>query len=353
MSEESLKPARPVTTTGKPEYAPRLPWKLIGGVFVLIAGVVAFFLWRQTSEVRELREELRSAYQDGVGAFTTEYREARTRVESWVISAARAGEPPAQINDGFSLDALEEGQVLYLRLDEDDARHAGGIEAGARGMTSDAISRCLRVNSVISARGLYQDGAFLMESFLVEVEGSGEPRRLRILRDDLKLRVERDLPNLQNALESDYLLLVIDRATEAEGKTVDAYVFDLDSGDQLLSTRAEANGVLVPARIALPGVEVQRARLIGGETDLANDCAIAAQIRELGGEPATSFESPIVPPPRPSVPSEDSESAGESDGDSSDESASGESASGESASEEAAAGNSAGAESSGEAGSLE
>jgi hypothetical protein len=70
------------------------------------------------------------------------------------------------------------------------------------------------------------------------------------------------------------------------------------SGQQLLRGHIQASGVLMPVRVrskdAPPTPRLPPSRLLDGA---ANDCSIAAQIKELAGLPLASVENVVAPSP--------------------------------------------------------
>jgi hypothetical protein len=63
--------------------------------------------------------------------------------------------------------------------------------------------------------------------------------------------------------------------------------------------RTRADGVLVPVRIAMPGAGSAPRPSVS--TGGANDCSIAAQVKELTGEPAARFGAAIEGPAAPAT----------------------------------------------------
>ena len=88
-----------------------------------------------------------------------------------------------------------------------------------------------------------------------------------------------------------YFLLVVTRGGRSEG-VVDAYVWDLERDQLLMSLRTRANGRLIPVRIG------EGRGPWPSELDLsrsgAQDCSIAGALRELAGEPVGIPSEPTV-----------------------------------------------------------
>jgi hypothetical protein len=160
-------------------------------------------------------------------------------------------------------------------------------------MESDAITRCLGV-APASARSLYALRGFLGPELVERANATTDVMGLRVIDDELRRRIARDLPPVGNLLRSDWFLLVLERGENRRDHPVDVYLWDLHSDRQLLAVRTRADGVLVPVRIAMPGAG--NAPRPAASTGGANDCSIAAQVKELTGEPAARFGAALEVP---------------------------------------------------------
>jgi hypothetical protein len=95
------------------------------------------------------------------------------------------------------------------------------------------------------------------------------------------------VPIVSNLLRAEYFLLVVQQGENRRDAPVDVYLWDLRENRQLLRTRIQARGVLIPVRIdrMLPGVQVQAAPGVPAMTSGgAHDCSIAAQIKAITGD---------------------------------------------------------------------
>lgn len=283
-----LKPAIP-DVDGKQPYMPRVPWKWIGlgaVAFGLLASLL-FYLGRRSD--LEIRTQIVSTLDGPLAEPSQAYRAFRTKLEQWTIQAAKAGEPPTHVDPRLRFSELHKGKGLYLRLREDDAKSAEQIAKAIETFQIDAIPRCLGV-APTSLRTFYQQGTFLLPKWQESAKTETESSQLEVIKMELELRAERDLPNLLEMTKFDYFLLVIQRGETRKNEPVDVYLWNLRSNKLLLSMRTIANGRLVPVR--LPGVEAPKKAVVL-DSPAAHDCSIAAALKEAAGEPALEFGSEL------------------------------------------------------------
>lgn len=285
MSQERLKPARYEGGGEKPEFGPRFPWGwvILGITTVSILG--GGYYWRQQSKAAALKNDIELAYDRQVHPIAAKVREFRDGLDAHIAKAAEADPPEDWADPRLQLSGLHDAQGLYLRLPADAA--AGSpeeIAAAAAEMHPDAIPRCLGL-APMSARALYDQGEFLMPEWLGEVRTMDSLMKLRVRDEELATHIERDLPMFANMTRSDYFLLLLVRGENRREAPVDVWMWDLTRDELLLKTRAEAKGLLLPVRI---GVGDAPRRAAKPEIDSAGaiDCSIAAQVKELAGEPA-------------------------------------------------------------------
>jgi hypothetical protein len=116
--------------------------------------------------------------------------------------------------------------------------------------------------------------------------------------------ISADLPAVLNMLHEDWFLLVLQQGENRRDDPVDVFLWDMRSSQQLLRGRVQAVGVLLSARIQskdAPGGPHMTPDQV--EVGAANDCSIAAKIKQLAGaELATVEHEPPPPPAAPSVP---------------------------------------------------
>lgn len=308
MTDERLKPARPPEEGGKPEYAPRFPWRWVVLGFAALSILGGGYYLREQSKEQALREQIQQAYTQQLGPVVDRYRGFRDELEDWVVEAAEEGPPARYVDPRLRIAALHQGQGLYLRLRADQARTKEGIEEAALQMGPDAITRCLGI-SPISVKGFYEKGAFLMPGWIDRAaEDRAGMMRLRVIDDELARFGDRDLPPLLNMMQSQYFLLVIERGETRAAGPVDVFLYDLRGDRKLLSLRTEPEGgVLIPVRIATKGAPAGPRAALPTDSPGAADCSIAAQMKELTGEPAMDFGSEVARPAPAEVPAEASE----------------------------------------------
>lgn len=291
MSEERLKPARP-DDEEKAEYAPRFPWRwvILGVIAATVLG--GGYYLREKGKEDALRAEIHQAYSQRLGEVVERYRGFREKIEGWVAAAADEDPPEQYVDPRLRIAALHAGQGLYLRLSAEQARTPEGIEEGAEQMEQDALTRCLGI-APISMRGFYEKGDFLMPGWIDRAGGEAGMMRLRVIDDELARASDRDLPPILNMMQSQYLLLVIERGPRGLSSEADVYLYDLRSNRKLLSARTEPEGILIPVRVAVKGAPPSPRITPRTDSAGAYDCSIAAQIKELTGEPAMDFRSDV------------------------------------------------------------
>lgn len=288
MSGERLSPARPDGGDGS-AYAPRFPWKWTVGLLALVAvGVVAWQLQTQ-ARLRNFKAKLLEAH--------AQYAEAedlrqtfQERVEK-LINKGIETEPQAFADPRLDLSELYRGEGIYLRVPVDVDADLESLEQVALSARGDAVPRCLGVGPT-SLRGLYESGLFLGEAFRKRIHDASDELVLDGLAAELKRRGMQHVAASATARRADYFLLLVERGPNGQRDPVDAFLWKLsrDGDALLLSARTIPNGLLVPARIAVGGITPpQHAPL--RESPIADDCSIAAQIKEVAGVPAQQFHA--------------------------------------------------------------
>lgn len=289
--DTSLQPARYQVNEGKRAFAPNRRWGLL---LVGLGLIAAFFLVQIYGRVRAreaLREELLARYEAEATPTASEVNTFIERLDGWIMQAGREQPPPERFAaDGFRWSEMHDWRGLYLRIEAENTRDPETIAATAREMSRDAITRCLGV-SPVSARGLYDLARFLEPAWAEGLRTEDDTMRLRVLEDEMNRHLSRDVPLVRSMLRSHYFLLVVTRGGRSEG-VVDAYVWDLDRDQLLMSLRTRANGRLIPVRIG------EGRGPWPSEADLARsgaqDCSIAAAMRGLTGEPVGIPSEPTM-----------------------------------------------------------
>jgi hypothetical protein len=126
-----------------------------------------------------------------------------------------------------------------------------------------------------------------MPQWLDAVREEPDFLRLRVVDEQLARNMAVDVPIVSNLLRAEYFLLVVQQGENRRDAPVDVYLWDLRENRQLLRTRIQARGVLIPVRIdrLLPGVQVQAAPGVPAMTSGgAHDCSIAAQMKAITGD---------------------------------------------------------------------
>lgn len=291
MSTGRERRLRPAKLTGKRErspFSPRFPWKwvLLGAA---LAASFAGLLWlRHVREVDALRQQMLEVHGKVVAPATARIEKFRHRVEGWITEAAKK-KPESWADSRLRFSRLHDVQGLYLRIPIADAHSSKQIARAALRMDKDSIPSCLGLTP-ISLRGLYERLGFLSPRWKHEVESTDSQMRLRVLDEQLTRHIEHDLPVLLHLLRSDYLLVVLQHGKNRRDAPVDVYMWDLKGDQPLLRTRVQADGLLLPVRIAVGNApRLVMPKLHSGG---ANDCSIAAQVKALAGSPsAMSIDS--------------------------------------------------------------
>lgn len=293
-----LKPAQPEPEelATRPTYMPKIPWVAVLGVVIAIVSAYSFYQAREGQRADELRRQILATHTEQLTSIAERYQAFRTRLERWTIEAAQAGEPERHVDSRLRIAGLHDGPGLYLRIRASDAGDAESIARGALAMDQDAITRCLGI-APSSARGLYEHGDFLMPEWTDQVEHERDFLRLRVLDEQLARHITADVPVLATLMQARYFMLVVQQGENRRDAPVDVYLWDVASGAQLLATRIQADGVLLPVSIRsmvpeapdAPRPATPPSMTSGG----ANDCSIASQLKALTGEAAVEVESPI------------------------------------------------------------
>jgi hypothetical protein len=295
-----LSPARPAVQDGSAAYMPRLPWRWILLGALSVTTVVTGYVISQQRKAEALRAQIVQAH-ERLAEPSRRYFEVRTKLEDWILAAASKA-PDAYADRRLRIPGLRSGKGLYLRLMAKDAGTKEGIEKGAVAMDADFIPSCLGL-APESARGLWEKGAFLKPEWLEEVRKDASVMKLRVSDTVLERHMNADLPAVLNMLRSDWFLLVLQQAETRHNQPVDVFLWDMRSGEQLLRGRVRQSGVLLGARIRTKDAPAPTMAAGQREGAVADDCAIAGQIKQLAGTqaPSVSHVPDIVTPPAPTA----------------------------------------------------
>lgn len=285
-----LAPARPEAREAS-GFRQRLPWRWIVLGTVLLTVVVGGYQLNKKQEADALRGQLLRTHDHQLAPLAERYFALRHRIEGWAVR--EAGRTPTRFVDPrLRVSALGSGSGLYLRVRASAVHDAATLQTAARGMESDAITRCLGVVPA-SVRGLYERGTILEPGFWDDVRQTDDVFTLRVKDDQLRNHMRGDLPALSSLLQSQWLLVALERGENRRDAPVDVYLWDLRANVQLLAIRTQANGILIPVRVNVPGAPPSPHVTPQLHSGGANDCSIAAQVKEATGEPVVDFGSDL------------------------------------------------------------
>jgi hypothetical protein len=293
-STERLIPAQPQAEDDDRAYMRRIRWRwIIFGAIALIA-VITVHRVRENQKASMLRAEIVRVHETELKELSDRYQALRNKIEKWIVEAS------GKIADNFidprlNIEGLRKGNGLYLRLRFAYAVSKEKIAAYAVKARPDAIAQCLGVEPAW-ARELYEKGQFLMPQWLDEARRSNDVMRLRVIDDELALRIRRDLPKVADLLKSDWFLLVLQHGETRHDEPVDVFLWDIKREESLLRARIKAKGMLVPLRFdakdAPAPAKPPSSESLGAAAD---DCSIAAKIKAMAGAEITTFGSRLNP----------------------------------------------------------
>ena len=289
-----LRPARPDLEDKAPGYMPKLPWKWIAAIGAFLLLSIGTCQLREKQEVAALKTSVLAAHRSQLGPLVTRYQDLLNKVYRNTRGAAQR-RVETFVDPRLKFDALGAGKGIYLRLRTKDATTPEQIASAGLDQQPDAIGRCLGLTTVWFPE-LYAHGTFLEERFIKQAEDADNLMKVRVVAEEIRQRSLRDLPFVAEALKAQWFMLVLEPGDNRRDAPVDVYLWDLRTDTLLFSGRAEADGVLVSARIAVTGTTPGQ-YASGQQSGAAQDCAIAAKLRALAGAGAgASFGSE---PPKP------------------------------------------------------
>ncbi|MCG8556402.1 MAG: hypothetical protein MJD61_14095 [Proteobacteria bacterium] len=283
-----LTPAR-YEQLGSEPFMPRIPWKSMSIGLAAVVALVSAYWYKEQRKAEALRAAILQVHEHELSRVTRRYRPFRRKLEDRIIAAA-ARAPTDYADPRLGVAALHTGRGLYLRLHISQAANRRSVSEGARQMNADAIPACLGL-APASARGLFEQGAFLGEAWIEEARTTDSVARLRVIDDELARRIRRDLPSVMELLQSDWFLLVLQHGRKRADAAVDVFLWDLRQGSKLLSARVQPRGELLPFRFVTKGAPAAPRIKPSLRSAGATDCSIAAQIKELAGEPVLNLQS--------------------------------------------------------------
>jgi len=297
-------PARPAADQETAEFAPRFPWKYIALAVLTIVLVVGGYLVKEARRAAQLRAQILNVHAE-LEEPRARYFAFRDKVEKLILSAS-AGVKAPEVDKRLRIEGLRSGRGLYLRLRAQDLKDAKTLAAGAAQSDQDVINACMGL-APVSARGLWEQGAFLAAERVEEAKKERSVMHLRVLDEMLARKIRTDLPAVLSLTKSDWLLLIVQQGDNRRDQPVDAFLWDLRSGLTLLSARIQSQGALMRTRVRVegaPGAPRLRAEDLQGSG--ATDCSIAMQIKQLAGADLVEVhnvpEPPVAPVPVPATP---------------------------------------------------
>jgi hypothetical protein len=297
MDEEEappeLRPARPDAAAGEGKaYMPRLPILWIALGIAVLLGLFSAYFWRQKQRADTLRGDMLRLHEEQLGEMSDRYLAFRRRIEGLTQRAAQAGEPEDWSHPRLNIAGLRAGDGLYLRVPAREARDPRRLRQAAGAMQPDSITRCLGL-APMSARGLYEKGAFLTPEWVRGVRREQNLTRLKVIEDQIRRYVRVDVPVLATMMQADWFMLVIEQGENRRQHPVDVFLWDLRRNRQLLRARIQGRGLLIPVRLRFEGANPAPApgRPPGVNATEAQDCSIASQIRGLAGPDPLEVQS--------------------------------------------------------------
>lgn len=268
-----LEPANPDPHPSEMTYLPHIPWKLVAIVAAGVLLVITFLELRQMRKIETLRAQI-AVTQRELGPMLHKVNLFRDQLVTWTQTAA-SGRQPFLVDPRLNISALHRGRGLYLRV---PANHASPkqIAHAAHAMIPDSIGACLGLDP-LSTKPLFKSSRLLDPTLAETIENARGLMRLRVLQEELRRNVDKDLPQLSQLLQSEWFLLVVERGPHRHQGDVDVFLWDLRSHERLLAVRTQANGQLISARTGPRGV--RPSKHIGQVG--AQDCSIASQIQDV------------------------------------------------------------------------
>ncbi len=291
-----LVPAQPLEKDEGKDYMRRIPWRWIILGALALALVATVYQYKERQKAVALRVQILQVHAVKLKDISRNYQVLRTKIEQLVLKAA-SSKPDDFADSRLKLAKLRSAKGLYLRLRYSDAVSPEKIAEGAVAVRVDSVAQCLGLEPG-SVQELYEKGAFLMPDWdkMEDARTSNNVMRLRVIDDELGLRIRRDLPGVEKLLDPDWLMVVLQQGKTRKKSLVDVFIWDLHRGQSLLRARLQADGLLVPVAFQGEGAPVApRVKLSEKyketQREAAGDCSIAAQIKALTGETPTSFAS--------------------------------------------------------------
>lgn len=232
-----------------------IKWKLVVPVALAVVAMIAGYFYDAARRSRQLKEALLREHRmiTDVLPVTPAYREMRARIARLAFSVIGPYQGDFRA-EGFSMADLAREPVLYGRVRLPEIHRLEDVAPSIRHRYADQIGSCmgLETNAVSE---FYRRGDFLMPSYVEAVRGVSDGDRLRVLREDLRFRVERDAAELLSWARRRYFVLSVDEAALSIDGPTRVYIWDLSNDRMVFRTRGSGEDtVIIPIRIAgMPG----------------------------------------------------------------------------------------------------
>ena len=285
---------------------------------------VVYYRYSET-QLAGRRHEVRTQQRAVAAAVGPEALGLRDKLEGWVKSLAE-GVPPGRVAPGLSIDSISRSPGIYLRLMLADAHDVATMRRKAQRSLRDGFTSCLFVGRQIESkqgtaceatsrcgpgelcnewkvcaaptqpynlRLLYAAAHVLSPEWDAALDATENDMQVRAIELDLQDTAKHEVPAAVNMVRtSKYFTVVLDepRAEEvtepakdetpeqrlqAEDHFVRVGIWDIQSGDPLLSLRLEAAGrYIAVGQRRTKSLDIERA-----QRRQANNCALGTQVK--------------------------------------------------------------------------
>lgn len=274
-----LTPARPHSDSDSTGYLPSIPWRYLLLGALCFAAVVIGYRWKENQKAIALRASILRVHDTRLASAREAYVAARAKLEHLIISAANSPTDDF-VDEHLDLLNVRSGSALYMRIPIAQAVTSPKIVAATRAMQPDMIPSCLGL-SPVSARGLYETGAFLLPEFVADLDQKSV-WELRVQDDELTRHISADLPSIMDMIHARWFMLILEEGENRRDAPVRAFVWDLEHEQLLLRARVKSQGILITSHILSKGVDPEQAPEPNEHNAVAaNDCSIAGAIKRL------------------------------------------------------------------------
>ncbi|MGB0678307.1 MAG: hypothetical protein ACPGUV_01430 [Polyangiales bacterium] len=279
MSEVRLKPAELDLGGEERRYLPRLPWiKILLGLS-LVAAFVGSYVWQEAQKERRLRQRLRRTLTHEIKPYAAKVAHFHRRLFR-LTQSANQRIPTTWAHPQLRLIHLRQRRGVYLRIPQEAAQDPKRLAKAAVEAEADRLTACLGLRPTHLASFFAKSGFFRGEGWtrLQRTEGMLE---LRVLKDEIRRRSERDLPLLLRLSRSEYFWLVLERGKDRFSGPVDFFIWDLSTGKRLLQMRAKPHALkVIRAQLHTSGAKPapNTPTPVSPNASLI-DCGLAAQLR--------------------------------------------------------------------------